>query len=216
MKMIKSVLLSIIILLCITAGLDMYVYAVTDGYFEYSFYDENSIEITAYNGNATNLSIPKEIDGYAVKSIGDYAFESCTGLNSVTIPSSVEFINWYAFDNCTGLKTLVISEGVKEICEGAFNGCSSLTNVIIPNSVTLIDIGAFADCSALKSINIPQNVEIIEPYAFRNCSSLSAITVDENNEYYDSRNNCNAIIETDTDILIFGCKNTIIPNTVLE
>ncbi|MDE6506268.1 MAG: leucine-rich repeat protein, partial [Eubacterium sp.] len=166
--------------------------------------------------NEKNLIIPSEIDGYTVKSIGDCAFEGCTGLNSLTIPSSVEFINWYAFDNCSGLRTLVISEGVKEICQGAFNGCSSLTKVIIPSSVTLIDIGAFADCSALMSINIPQNVEIIGTYAFQNCSSLSAITVDKNNEYYDSRNDCNAVIEADSDILVVGCKNTVIPSTVSE
>ena len=216
MKRVVSLTISIAMLLSIATGLNLTAFAAVNSNFEYSLYDESSVEITAYKGNERNLIIPSEIDGYTVKSIGDCAFEGSTGLNSLTIPSSVEFINWYAFDNCSGLRTLVISEGVKEICRGAFNGCSSLTNVIIPNSVTLIDIGAFADCSALTRVNIPQNVEIIGTYAFQNCSSLSAITVDKNNEYYDSRNNCNAVIETDSDVLILGCKNTNIPNTVSQ
>ncbi len=73
---------------------------------------------------------------------------------------------------------------------------------------------AFSNCSSLTSITIPNSVTSIDEGAFSGCSSLTQIVVDKNNKYYDSRNNCNAIIETATNILICGCKTTVIPNSV--
>ena len=73
---------------------------------------------------------------------------------------------------------------------------------------------AFANCSSLTSITIPDSVTSISHYAFSHCTSLTSIKVDENNKVYDSRDNCNAIIETETNTLIAGCKSTIIPDSV--
>lgn len=92
--------------------------------------------------------------------------------------------------------------------------CSyKLTSLTIPNSVTVIGSGAFDNCTNLKSINIPYSVKNIN-VAFELCTSLTSISVDKNNPIYDSRNNCNAIIESSTNELLLGCKNTIIPNSV--
>ena len=111
--------------------------------------------------------------------------------------------------------TKIIIEGdVTSIGGGVFSGCSSLTNVTIPNSVTSIGAGAFWECSSLTSITISSYVTSIGYSAFAGCSGLVTITVDSNNTVYDSRNNCNAIIETSTNTLIAGCKNTTIPNNV--
>ena len=96
----------------------------------------------------------------------------------------------------------------------AFANCNSLTSVSIPNSVISIEIQAFWQCYNLRSITIPQSVSYIGEYAFSGCGRLNSIVVDSNNRYYDSRNNCNAIIETNTNKLIAGCKNTIIPSNV--
>ena len=103
---------------------------------------------------------------------------------------------------------------VTSIGNWAFFQCSSLTSITIPNSVTSIGDNAFRGCSGLTSIAIPNSVTSIGDYAFRGCSGLTSIIVESGNTKYDSRNNCNAIIETATNTLIAGCKNTEIPNSV--
>ncbi len=70
------------------------------------------------------------------------------------------------------------------------------------------------DCSGLNSVVIPNNVTSIGVGAFSGCSGLASIVVESGNAKYDSRNDCNAIIETVTNTLIAGCKNTAIPNSV--
>ena len=156
-----------------------------------------------------NTTIPN-----SVTSIGDYAFSYCSGLTSVTIPNSVTSINEYAFSGCYGLTSVTIPNSVTSIGEYAFSGCSGLTSVTIPNSVTSIGEAAFFGCSGLTSVTIPNSVTFIGKYAFADCSGLTSVTVDKNNGTYDSRNNCNAIIDTSTNKLIVGCKNTTIPNSV--
>ena len=119
-----------------------------------------------------------------------------------------------AFDWCTGLTSVIIPNSVTNIGFGAFRDCSSLTSVTIPDNVSSIDTYAFMSCERLTSVTIPNNVTSIGSEAFSGCSGLTSIKVESGNTKYDSRNNCNAIIETNTNILITGCMNTIIPNSV--
>ena len=170
------------------------------------------------SGLAGGLIIPDSVvyngNTYTVNSIGYGAFRECSGLTSITIPNSVTSIDLYAFSGCSGLTSVTIPNSVTYIGDGAFEGCSGLTSVTIPNSVINIGYSAFSGCSGLTSVTIPNSVTRIGNNAFAHCSGLTSIVVSSGNTVYDSRNNCNAIIHTETNTLIAGCQNTIIPNSV--
>lgn len=105
------------------------------------------------------------------------------------------------------------------ICENAFSGNPDfsyykLNSIYIPNSVRKIGSWAFRGCSNLTSINIPDSIIDIGYGAFSDCDNLTSIIVDDDNVHFDSRDNCNAVIETSTNNLIVGCKATVIPDSV--
>ena len=171
----------------------------------------------------TNVTI-----GNSVTTIGTSAFIDCSALTSVTIPNSVISIGEWAFYGCSGLKNVKILD-LDAWCKISFSTSSSnplqyghhlfindeeITDLVIPNSVTSIGGYAFYGCSGLTSVTIPNSVTTICDYAFSGCSGLTSITVASGNIKYDSRNNCNGIIETASNKLITGCKNTTIPNSV--
>ena len=164
-----------------------------EGYLSYHIYQKPDgtqyVEITDCDASAKEaIEIPKEIKGIAVTSIGSKAFYWCSGLTSIEIPA-----------------------GVTSIGEYAFSGCSRLTSIKIPAGVTSIGEYAFSGCSGLTSIEIPAGVTSIGDSAFRSCSGLTSIVVEAGNTVYDSRGDCNAIIEKETNTLIQGCKKTKIP-----
>lgn len=109
---------------------------------------------------------------------------------------------------------IVIPDGVTSIDDDAFSDCGGLTSVVIPNSVRFIGSGAFLNCMGLTSIFIPRNVERIGDSAFERCIGLTSIVVESGNKHFDSRDNCNAIIETSEKMIIADCQNTIIPEGV--
>ncbi len=147
-----------------------------------------------------------DVDGiyYNILSSEDKTVEVTSGSNeysgAVTIPASVTYNS--------------ITYSVTSIGEWAFANCTGLTSIEIPSSVTSIGYHAFVNCWNLTSIEIPSSVTSIGEQAFTDCNGLTSIVVDEGNTTYDSRNNCNAIIETASNTLIFGFKNTIIPEGV--
>ncbi len=124
---------------------------------------DNTLTITGYIGTGTEMTIPSEINGIPVTSIGDNAFQNCASLINVVIPTSVTNIGARAFQNCSGL-----------------------TNVTIGGGVTSIGWLAFLYCQSLPSITIPSSVTHIEAAAFVMCSNLTAITVDKDNSFYSS------------------------------
>ena len=150
----------------------------------------------------------------SVTAIGDNAFYGCTGLTSISIPNGVTSIGNSVFCGCSSLTSISIPNSVISIEQYAFASCKGLTSIIIPNSVKTIGEAAFFSCSSLSSITIPSSVTSIAYRAFQNCSGLTAIQVENGNTVYDSREDCNAIIETTSNTIIWGCMNTIIPNSV--
>ena len=132
------------------------------------------------------------------------------------IPQGETYINDEAFKRNKKLKSIVIPDGVTDIGWNAFSECTNLKSVVIPGSVEYIGSMAFYNCTELTSITIPEKVDKIRPYTFSGCGNLSSIRVAEGNKYYDSRNDCNAIIETESNTLLLGCSRTFIPNTVTK
>ena len=199
-----------------------------DGVTIYYNYTNNSTKLAVtYYGNdywsysdwyVGNVVIPESViyngKAYSVTSIGDYAFYGCSGLTELTIPNSVTSIGNYAFYGCSGLTELTIPNSITSISHGAFWNCSGLTELTIPNSVTSIGDSAFSGCSGLTQLTIPNSVTSIGDSAFYGCSGLEKIVVDSGNLYYDSREDCNAVIRKDGNVLVAGCKNTLIPNSV--
>ena len=174
-------------------------------------YSVTSIEQLAFNQctELTSVTIPNSL-----VSIGDGAFIGCTSLSTMSIPNSVTIIGNYTFNGCTNLLTVNIPNTVTKIGNGVFKDCSNLTSIDIPNNTTSIGDEAFSGCLSLASIVIPMKVKNIGYCAFIGCTDLNSIIVESGNTTYDSRNNSNAIIETNTNKLVVGCKATTIPNSV--
>ena len=156
--------------------------------------------------------------------IGRNAFAYCEQLRSISVDSKNSAYD--SRNNCNalidkatntlmrGCGTTIIPNTVQIIGQYAFAGCLNLSDASIPNSVTTIEDNAFSNCRALTSVVIPSSVTKLYQQSFSECSSLKSIRVDENNRTYDSRNNCNAVIETATKTLLIGCQSTIIPKGI--
>ena len=200
----------------------------SDGSSNYSYSGDITIPATVTYGGVT----------YTVSTIGSWAFKGCKDLTSVIIPNSVTYISDSAFEYCSGLTSVTIGNSVSVIQDYAFRGCSGLTSITLPNALRVIGNDSFMGCSGLTSISIPDSVTHIGVFAFAFCSNLTStivipktvikigeglfhyctglpgVIVDSDNPNYDSRNDCNAIIETSSNRLVAGCKSTVIPNSV--
>ena len=161
--------------------LDLSEAKIVEGGDAYALYYANGIYTSndklgmyAFKGcsGLTSLTLPS-----SVTSIGTAAFEGCSGLKSLTIPSSVTSISDYAFEGCSGLTSLTILSGVTSIGWAAFRGCNGLTSLTIPSSVTSIGNDAFFGCSGLTSLSIPSSVTSIGGGTFQDCSGLTSLTI---------------------------------------
>ncbi|MBR5117741.1 MAG: leucine-rich repeat domain-containing protein [Muribaculaceae bacterium] len=148
-----------------------------------------------------------------VKSIGQWAFSS-SSLESIYMPNSVTKIEKSAFSACRWLEEVELSNKLESIGEAAFSICTSLKTITLPSTLKEIGPKAFYECSDIETITIPASVSSIGDGAFSSCKALNSIKVEKKNKKYNSRNKCNAIIETATNTLVAGCKDTKIPNSV--
>ena len=158
----------------------------------------------------TTLEIP-----VTVTTVGSGAFGSCTALTSATIPNNSGIAS-NIFNGCSSLTTLTINgTGTIEDTNPAKGSLSNvLTTLIIGNGITGIGENAFEYMGKLSSLTLGSGVTSIGKNAFGVCPSLAAITVAEGNSKYDSREGCNAIIETLTDKLVTGCKNSVLTDDI--
>ena len=120
----------------------------------------------------TSITIPS-----SVTSLGDDCFEWCSGLTSITIPSSVTSLGDYCFSYCSGLTSITIPSSVTSLGGSCFKDCSGLTSITIPSSVTSLSESCFEGCSGLTSITIPSSVTSLGNFCFWRCSGLTSITI---------------------------------------
>ena len=132
-----------------------------------------------YSGDIIMPEKVKDNDGveYVVTSLGDECFNGCSGLTSVTIPSSVTSLGDYCFPGCSGLTSITIPSSVTSLGDGCFQDCSGLTSITIPSSVTSLGGNCFWNCSGLTSITIPSSVTSLGDFCFQGCSGLISITI---------------------------------------
>ena len=185
----------------------------------------NTYTIKQISNSATTgeVVVPREYNGkivgsmYEASTSSSGAFYNNSRITNIYIPSTITKISNYSFYNSSSnanFKSINLHDDLTSIGNYAFTFCSGLTSITIGEGVTSIGYGAFSDCSGLTSITIGEGVTSIGDYVFANCDNLTNVTVSEGNTKYDSRNNCNAIIETSTNTLVVGCVGTIIPNSV--
>jgi len=147
----------------------------------------------------------------SLKNIGDYAFYG-TEITSINLPNSVETIGANVFYKVETLNSVSLSQNLKSIGDYAF-AVTSITEIQLPDSLVTIGNNVFATTN-LTSFHLPKNVTSIGSSLLIYNENLENITVDNQNTTYDSRNNSNAIIETATDTLLYGSKNTVIPSNI--
>lgn len=147
--------------------------------------------------------------------IGAYAFRGFNDLEAPSVPNTVTIIEEGAFANCYGLESLdFLPNSITEIGASAFNG-SHLKSIHIPEGVTTVGEAAFESCYKAESLIIPSTLTNIGSAAFSNCFGLISVSIAEGNPVYDSRDNCNAFIETATNTLVQGFDASTIPSGVV-
>ena len=133
-----------------------------------------------YSGDI--IIIPEKVKGndgveYVVTSLGASCFEGCSGLTSITIPSSVTSLGDHCFEWCRGLTSITIPSSVTSLGEDCFSVCDGLTSITIPSSVTSLGDGCFSNCDGLTSITIPSSVTSLGEDCFYGCRGLTSITI---------------------------------------
>ena len=171
-------------------------------------YKVTALEDYMFKDNAEITSADIQCD---IEEIPMHAFRNCKALARVTIPDGVKVIRNCAFENCELLTGVKLPSSLTELCNMAFSNCKNLTSIDLPDHLTKIDMEVFRNCSGLTTLFIPASVSSIGDRAFDSCSGLERITVSPSNRTYDSRGDCNAIIEKSSKDLLFGCRNTVVP-----
>ena len=153
------------------------VFTETVNGIEWTYRIVNGEAVLGGNNNARTIdtatfgaiSVPEALGGYVVSGIGGCAFQDCTALTLITLPSNLRFISNEAFRNCSGLMTMNVPDGVTSIGARGFYNCGNITKIVLPDSITNIEHEAFHGCSNLRNINIPKNLTVISGALFQYC-----------------------------------------------
>lgn len=188
------------------------------GYMNFQLRGKEAILYHVWDNAPTKVAIPQSFDyngkTYTVTEIADNAFSSNTAIESVSVPGSVRIIGQDAFSECSGLKRVILDNGLTAIQDNAFAYCSRLESIKLPSTLEHIGRTAFTR-SGLKSLVIPASVTSLGRNITLDCRNLKSIKVNSANKVFDSRKNCNAIIKTDINLLLEGCRRTRLPKDIV-
>lgn len=184
--------------------------AEASGDYEYKILDDGTTEITKYNGNAANVTIPAKLNGVNVTSIGKSSFSSNTSIKSVTFPEGIISIGYSAFSECSNLSDISIPKSLEHIGNAAFDNTKwyinqpdgvvyldrfaydykgntfSVTSIEIKSGTKTIIDWAFSSCLNLRTVSIPDSLEVIDSFAFSGCAALESITIPKGVKYINS------------------------------
>ncbi len=122
------------------------------------------------------VTIPVEIEGRTIVSLGKSLFRNAPKLVTVKMPDTITTIPgqmfYGAFSGCTQLKKVILSQNLKVLGSGTFADCSALESVELPNSIEQMDSFVFVGCKSLKSVKMPTGLSAIKASLFEGCSSL--------------------------------------------
>ena len=189
--------------------------------YEYRILDDDTVEITKYNGRDSRVVIPAELDGYKVKQIGSFAFRDYELISTIVIPKTVTDIGFGAFSDCSALSSITIPNSVTTIGESAFSGCLSLQDIAFPDSVTYVGWGALSRTPWLDSqpdgmvyvgkaayklkgicpeeVSIKDGTVSISSCTFEDCYALTKVDLPSSLESIDSYafRNCSSLASID-------------------
>ena len=200
----KKTLMTLLVMLCAAAAASAATTFTIDG-LKYTNQSGTVVQVSGYETAPTGeLVIPGQVTyngtTYTVNRIGYNAFRNCSDITSVVLPNTVTVIDFSAFGNCSNLTSISLPSGLVSIGSGAFQYCTSLTSLTIPASVTSI--------AGEGQTNTTNRGPVY------GCDNLETLVVEAGNTVYDSRDNCNAIVKTATNTMIFGCKGSTFPASV--
>lgn len=148
------------------------------------YYDIKGKNVAVVNGDykyTGNITIPESVlyegNTYTVTELSSFSFNGCSGLESISLPGTLETIGMYALKDCNSLKSLSIPNNVSSIGSNAFVGCANLTQVALSSSLKSIENSTFQDCKNLRSMSIPHGVKRIGNMAFQGCRSMKDINL---------------------------------------
>ena len=148
--------------------------------FSYGKNDDGTVTLTSYNGNEAEVNVPSEIGGAKVTGIAKECFRNNVDLIKLTVPEGVTSIGDYAFECCSKMQSAALPKSLVSIGKGAFSGCGLLTSLDL-GGVQNIGKGAFLYCLSLKSVALPASLSNMGDFAFAGCHALESVEFKGNN-----------------------------------
>lgn len=168
------------------------------GPWEYAAHSDGTATVIAYTANSPAVTVPSQLDGYAVTAVGEKAFfknriletvtvsngitmvgrnafAACTALTDVCLPDSLTVIEADAFSNCTALSSFTVPAGITHLSDGLLANAESLTAVTVPDTVTSMGNDVFFGCTNLRAVRLSDNIKTIGSSAFEACEALQEI-----------------------------------------